>query len=31
LIVSMLIGGITGAFLSRHISRIKPSEVLRYE
>ncbi len=31
LIVSMLIGGITGAFLSRHISRIKPSEILRHE
>ena len=30
-ILSMFIGGITGGFLSRHISRIKPSEVLRYE
>ena len=31
IILSMFIGGITGGFLSRHISRIKPSEVLRYE
>jgi ABC-type antimicrobial peptide transport system permease subunit len=30
-LLSMFIGGITGGFLSRHISRIKPSEVLRYE
>jgi len=31
IILSMLIGGITGGILSRSISRIKPSEVLRYE
>jgi ABC-type lipoprotein release transport system permease subunit len=31
IILSMLIGGITGGILSRRISRIKPSEVLRYE
>ena len=31
IILSMLIGGITGVILSRRISRIKPSEVLRYE
>ena len=31
IILSMFIGGITGGFLSRRISRIKPSEVLRYE
>lgn len=30
-LLSMFIGGMTGGFLSRHISRIKPSEVLRYE
>jgi putative ABC transport system permease protein len=29
--LSMLIGAAAGGFLSRHISRIKPSEVLRYE
>ena len=29
-ILSMLIGGIPGGILSRRISRIKPSEVLRY-
>ena len=28
--LSMLIGAAAGGFLSRHISRIKPSEVLRY-
>jgi putative ABC transport system permease protein len=31
IILSMFIGGVTGGFLSRHVSRIKPSEVLRYE
>jgi putative ABC transport system permease protein len=31
LLLSMFIGGITGGFLSRYISRIKPSEALRYE
>ena len=31
IILSMFIGGITGGFLSRHISGIKPSEVLRYD
>lgn len=31
IMLSMLIGGITGGILSRRISRIKPSEVLRYE
>ena len=30
-LLSTLIGAITGGFLSRHIARIKPSEVLRYE
>jgi putative ABC transport system permease protein len=29
--LSMLIGGMTGALLGRHISKIKPSEVLRHE
>jgi putative ABC transport system permease protein len=29
--LSMLIGGVAGGGLSRHISRIKPSEVLRHE
>lgn len=31
IILSVFIGGITGGFLSRHISRIKPSEVLKHE
>ena len=31
IMLSMIIGGVTGGFLSRRISRIKPSEVLRYE
>ncbi len=31
ILLSVLIGGITGASLSRRISRVKPSEVLRYE
>ena len=31
IMLSMLIGGITGGILSRRISRIKPSEVLRHE
>lgn len=31
ILLSMFIGGMTGGFLSRQISRIKPSEVLRYE
>jgi putative ABC transport system permease protein len=31
LLLSMLIGALTGGFLGRHISRIKPSEVLRHE
>ena len=31
LLLSVLIGGITGALLGRHISKIKPSEVLRHE
>ena len=30
-LLSVLIGGLTGALLSRHIARIKPSEVLRHE
>jgi ABC-type antimicrobial peptide transport system permease subunit len=29
--LSVVIGGLTGAFLGRNISRIKPSEVLRHE
>jgi putative ABC transport system permease protein len=31
LLLSVLIGGLTGALLGRHISKIKPSEVLRHE
>jgi ABC-type antimicrobial peptide transport system permease subunit len=31
LLLSVLIGGMTGALLGRHISKIKPSEVLRHE
>ena len=31
LALSVLIGGLTGMFLGRHISKIKPSEVLRHE
>jgi putative ABC transport system permease protein len=31
LLLSVLIGGITGALLGRHNSKIKPSEVLRHE
>jgi ABC-type antimicrobial peptide transport system permease subunit len=31
LLISVLIGGFTGALLGRHISKIKPSEVLRHE
>ena len=31
ILLSSLIGAVTGGFLSRHIARIKPSEVLRYE
>jgi lipoprotein-releasing system permease protein len=30
-LLSVFIGGITGALLGRHISKIKPSEVLRHE
>jgi ABC-type lipoprotein release transport system permease subunit len=30
-LLSVVIGGLTGALLSRHISKIKPSEVLRHE
>lgn len=30
-LLSTLVGGLTGGLLSRHISRIKPSEVLRHE
>ena len=30
-LLSIVIGGLTGALLGRHISRIKPSEVLRHE
>jgi putative ABC transport system permease protein len=30
-ILSTLLGGVAGGLLSRHISRIKPSEVLRHE
>jgi putative ABC transport system permease protein len=29
--LSILIGGLTGGLLGRHISKIKPSEVLRHE
>jgi len=31
LLLSVFVGGLTGALLSRHISKIKPSEVLRHE
>lgn len=31
IVLSMVIGGLTGALLGRNISRIKPSEVLRHE
>ena len=31
LLLSTVIGGLTGALLGRHISKIKPSEVLRHE
>lgn len=31
ILLSSLIGAVSGGFLSRHIARIKPSEVLRYE
>ncbi len=31
LLLSVIIGGLTGALLGRHISKIKPSEVLRHE
>jgi ABC-type antimicrobial peptide transport system permease subunit len=31
ILLSTLVGGITGGLLSRHISRITPSEVLRHE
>jgi len=31
ILLSTLIGAVTGGFLSRHVARIKPSEVLRYE
>jgi putative ABC transport system permease protein len=30
-LLSVVIGGLTGALLSSHISKIKPSEVLRHE
>ena len=30
-LLSVVIGGLTGALLSNHISKIKPSEVLRHE
>ena len=30
-LLSIVIGGLTGALLGRHISKIKPSEVLRHE
>ena len=30
-LLSVVIGGLTGALLGRHISKIKPSEVLRHE
>ena len=29
--LSIIIGGMTGALLGRHVSKIKPSEVLRHE
>jgi ABC-type antimicrobial peptide transport system permease subunit len=31
LLISLFVGGITGALLSRHIATIKPAEVLRHE
>lgn len=31
ILLSVVIGGLTGALLGRHISKIKPSEVLRHE
>ena len=31
LLLSIIIGGLTGGLLGRHISKIKPSEVLRHE
>ena len=31
LVLSVFVGGLTGALLGRHISKIKPSEVLRHE
>jgi putative ABC transport system permease protein len=31
ILLSTLIGAVTGGIMSRHIARIKPSEVLRYE
>jgi len=31
LLLSIFVGGLTGALLGRHISQIKPSEVLRHE
>jgi len=31
IVLSVFIGGVTGGFLTRHVARIKPSEVLRHE
>ncbi|HBD06982.1 MAG TPA: hypothetical protein DCZ69_01865 [Syntrophobacteraceae bacterium] len=31
MVLSVLIGGLTGGLLGRHVARIKPSEVLRHE
>jgi len=31
ILLSLIIGGLTGALLGRNISKIKPSEVLRHE
>jgi ABC-type antimicrobial peptide transport system permease subunit len=31
ILLSVVVGGVTGALLGRNISRIKPSEVLRHE
>jgi putative ABC transport system permease protein len=31
IVLSVLIGGMTGGLLGRHIAKIKPSEVLRHE
>jgi len=31
ILLSIVIGGMTGGLLGRHISKIKPSEVLRHE